>query len=154
MSFGISAMTWLGLGTLVTTAAIANDANKAAKHQGRLQNELTEQALRDADRIAAEERALNERLAAQQLEEQRAMQEASLAAAEKQAAESRALMDKQLKASEENTNKAMQKRPNTAGIMASAQQAGKSGASGTMLTGPQGISTESLTLGKATLLGM
>jgi len=64
-----------------------------------------------------------------------------------------AAMDKQLKAADEEANKYAQKRPDTSGILAAAQQAGKSGASGTMLTGPQGVSPDSLTLGKSTLLG-
>lgn len=132
----------------------AYDQSNNARHDARVQKEMQRQQLEDANRIAADERAMTERLAQEQLAMQETMQRESLAAAEKQAAESKALMDKQLKASEENTNKAMQKRPNTAGILASAQQAGKSGASGTMLTGPQGISTDSLTLGRATLLGM
>lgn len=50
-------------------------------------------------------------------------------------------------------NQANQKRPDTAAILAAAQQAGKGGASGTMLTGPQGVDPSQLTLGKSTLLG-
>jgi hypothetical protein len=61
--------------------------------------------------------------------------------------------DKQAKAADEAMNKADQKRPNVQGILASAEQAGKAGASGTMLTGPQGVSPDLLNLGKNTLLG-
>lgn len=58
---------------------------------------------------------------------------------------------KQEKAAKEATNKANAKTPDTNAIMAAAQQAAKSGASGTMLTGPGGASP--LNLGKTSLLG-
>lgn len=60
---------------------------------------------------------------------------------------------KQLKAAEEAKNRANQKQPDTSALLSAAQQAGKSGASGTMLTGPQGVSASDLSLGKSTLLG-
>lgn len=152
MSGGTTA-TWL-LGTAAAVGAAATiDANKATSHQAKLQAELQKQQMADATAMADQERAMAERIANEQLAAQEAMQQASLAAAEKQAAESRALMDKSLKAADENMNRATQKRPNTAGILASAQQAGKSGASGTMLTGPQGVDPAALTLGRNTLLG-
>lgn len=60
---------------------------------------------------------------------------------------------KQEKASQEATNRANMKRPDTAAILDAAMQAGKAGAGGTMLTGPQGIDPSILQLGKNTLLG-
>ena len=51
------------------------------------------------------------------------------------------------------TNRANQKKPDTAGILDAALQSGKAGASGTMLTGPQGIDPAALNLSKNTLLG-
>lgn len=53
----------------------------------------------------------------------------------------------------EAMNKANQKQPDTAAITAENKAAGKSGQSGTMLTGPTGIDMSSLLLGKNTLLG-
>jgi len=50
-------------------------------------------------------------------------------------------------------NKANRKRPNSGAILDAAKQAGKGGQSGTMLTGPQGVDSSSLSLGKSTLLG-
>ena len=50
-------------------------------------------------------------------------------------------------------NKANQKQPDTMSILDAANQAGKSGVSGTMLTGAQGIDPNALSLGKNTLLG-
>lgn len=50
-------------------------------------------------------------------------------------------------------NRANQKSPDTSAILSGIQQAGKSGQSGTMLTGPTGVDSSSLTLGKSTLLG-
>ena len=55
--------------------------------------------------------------------------------------------------SQQNINKANQRRPDTQAIMADTQMASGSGASGTMLTGPQGIDPQQLALGKNTLLG-
>lgn len=59
----------------------------------------------------------------------------------------------QTKAAEEANNAANRKTPNTASILDQAQQAGKQGASGTMLTGSQGVDPNALNLGKNTLLG-
>lgn len=61
--------------------------------------------------------------------------------------------DKQEKAADQATNRANQKRPDTGAILDAATQAGKGGASGTMLTGAQGIDPSMLSLGKNTLLG-
>lgn len=60
---------------------------------------------------------------------------------------------KQEKAADEATNRANQKRPDTSAILSAASQSSKTGASGTMLTGPQGIDPAALNLGKNTLLG-
>lgn len=50
-------------------------------------------------------------------------------------------------------NRANQKRPDTMALLSSAQQAGKAGESGTLLTGPQGVTPNITQLGKSTLLG-
>lgn len=150
---GATAATWILGGLAAAGTAATIDANKAAEHQGRLQREQNALSLKEADRIAAEERAMTERINKQNLEAQRAAQAASLAAAEKQASESRALMDKNLKQADENMNRATQKRPNTAGILSEAQQSGRAGVSGTMLTGSQGVDPSTLNLGRNTLLG-
>lgn len=60
---------------------------------------------------------------------------------------------KQAAQADQAMNKANQKTPDTSAIMSQATQSGKAGASGTMLTGPTGIDSSSLTLGKSTLLG-
>lgn len=84
--------------------------------------------------------------AADQAEKQ-ANQQADAAAKQADAAA------KQARQAEEATNRANQKKPDVSGILSAAQQAGKAGASGTMLTGPQGIDPDALQLGKNTLLG-
>lgn len=66
-------------------------------------------------------------------------------------AENRAITQTQL--SEQAQNKANQKVPDITSIMQNAQKAAAGGASSTMLTGPGGIDTSSLQLGKSTLLG-
>ena len=50
-------------------------------------------------------------------------------------------------------NAANQKAPNVAAILAKAAQMGNQGLSSTMLTGPGGVNTSNLNLGKNTLLG-
>jgi len=69
-------------------------------------------------------------------------------------AQATAASEKQAKAAEEDTNRRNAKQPNTAALLASNQQAGQSGQSGTMLTGPAGIDPSMLLLGKNTLLGV
>jgi hypothetical protein len=54
---------------------------------------------------------------------------------------------------DEANNRANAKSPDSAAAMAANILSGKSGQSGTMLTGPQGIDPTQLTLGKQTLLG-
>ena len=54
---------------------------------------------------------------------------------------------------DEANNRANAKAPDSAATIAAAMLAGKAGQSGTMLTGPQGVDANSLTLGKNTLLG-
>ncbi|MBP9527146.1 MAG: hypothetical protein KBE71_02125 [Laribacter sp.] len=61
--------------------------------------------------------------------------------------------ERQAKAADEANNRANQKRADPGAALDAAAQAGKSGASGTMLTGPEGIDPSALTLGKNTLLG-
>lgn len=74
--------------------------------------------------------------------------------AQKQAAEqSKAAADKQAAQADQAFNKANQKQPDTSYLLAAAQQAGKSGPSGTMLTGVSGIDPSQLALGKSALLG-
>ena len=57
------------------------------------------------------------------------------------------------KQADQDANRLNQKKPDTAGILAAASQAGKGGVAGTMLTGPQGVDPNALSLGKSTLLG-
>lgn len=61
--------------------------------------------------------------------------------------------DKQLAQADQDFNRAHQKKPDTSAILSAAQQSGKGGASGTMLTGAQGVDPNQLALGKSTLLG-
>lgn len=61
--------------------------------------------------------------------------------------------NKQAAQADQDFNRANQKKPDTSAILSAAQQSGKGGASGTLLTGPQGVDPSSLTLGKSTLLG-
>lgn len=79
--------------------------------------------------------------------------ERQASAQKKMQAEAKDAALKQEKAADEATNRANQKRPDTMGILDAAAQAGRSGQSSTMLTGPQGVDSGSLQLGRNTLLG-
>lgn len=57
------------------------------------------------------------------------------------------------KQADQDNNRINQKKPDTSAILAAASQAGKGGVAGTMLTGPQGVDPNALSLGKSTLLG-
>jgi len=58
---------------------------------------------------------------------------------------------RQERAADEATNRANQKSPDVASLLAGAQRRGLVG--GTMLTGPQGVDASALQLGKNSLLG-
>ena len=74
-------------------------------------------------------------------------------AAKKSMQQAQANADRTAKQADQAFNQANQKKPDTSAILSAAQQAGKGGVSGTMLTGPSGVDPNSLTLGKSTLLG-
>ena len=57
------------------------------------------------------------------------------------------------KKADEANNKANQKRANSSALLSSNEMAAKGGQSGTMLTGPGGVDSSTLQLGKITLLG-
>lgn len=73
-------------------------------------------------------------------------------AGEKAAKQSQANADKQLAMAEAEANKQANKSPNTQGLYDENARAARE-ASGTMLTGPQGIDPNTLALGKNVLLG-
>jgi len=77
-------------------------------------------------------------------------QEKAQRSAQKQAQQQ---AQQQVKQAEQDMNRANQKRPDSNALLSAAQQSGRAGASGTMLTGPQGVDQSALTLGKSTLLG-
>lgn len=152
MSGGATAA-WIGAAAAAAGTIASIDQAKSAKHQGKLQAQQQAEQLAQAQQLEQQKLAQAEKLAADQLAAQQRAQASSIAQAQRAQAESKALMDKQLKAADENMNRATQKRPNTARIVDEAAQAGKAGASGTMLTGPQGVDPGSMQLGKSTLLG-
>jgi hypothetical protein len=83
-----------------------------------------------------------------------AMQGADQAdAAKKSMQQAQTNADRTAAQADQDFNRANQKKPDTSAILSAAQQAGKGGQSGTMLTGAQGVDPSALTLGKSTLLG-
>ena len=63
------------------------------------------------------------------------------------------MQEKADKQAEEAVNKANSKRPDTAAMMAGAEQSAMAGDMSTMLTGAQGVKPEDMMLGRKTLLG-
>ena len=59
----------------------------------------------------------------------------------------------QEKAADEATNAQSMKSPDTNAMMSAAMMSGKSGVSGTMLTGSQGVEKDKLNTKRSTLLG-
>lgn len=74
-------------------------------------------------------------------------------AAKRAASQAESNAKKQEKAAEEATNRANSKRVDYGAALDAAAQAGRSGISGTMLTGPQGVTVDPTQLGRNTLLG-
>jgi len=61
--------------------------------------------------------------------------------------------NKQAKQAEQDMNRANQRQADIAGALGAAGAANNAGIGSTMLTGPQGVAQDALTLGKNTLLG-
>jgi len=120
----------MGLETMVM-AAFSALGTAVSYQQGQEQKKAAEKATNQA-KAAAQEQA---------------------AQAEKARLQAEANAKKQEKSADEATNRSNQKRADTGAALDSAIQAGKAGASGTMLTGPQGVDPNMLNLGKNTLLG-
>lgn len=59
----------------------------------------------------------------------------------------------QQRRSEQEMARANAKKPDVSAIMAAAQEASRTGAASTMLTGPQGVDPNALQLGRTSLLG-
>lgn len=102
----------------------------------------TSTAIMIAATVAAASTAYSAYAQNEAAKDQRAAQDKATAEAEKNA-----------KLADEASNRANQKRPDVNAIMSAASQAAKGGASGTMLTGPQGAGADAGSLGKTSLLG-
>lgn len=86
-------------------------------------------------------------------EQQKSAQADALAKQEQAQKEATDRAKGQQQRAEQAQNAANAKSPDVAGIMDAASKAAQGGPSGTMLTGPSGVSQADLTLGKNTLLG-
>lgn len=150
-----------GAATIAAIAAVAtvavsaysvdqqSKANADAKKQQQKAIEQQQAAQEAQQRQAAEAMALEQQRAAEAMRAQEAQAAAQLAMAERNITQ----QEVQLKTAEQSANKANAKRPDASAMMAAAEQSAKAGASGTMLTGPQGIDPNALSLSKNTLLG-
>lgn len=69
------------------------------------------------------------------------------------AAQTQASSEAALAETERANNAANQKKPNIAGIIAEASKRSRSGPGNTMLTGPGGVASSALSLGRTSLLG-
>lgn len=114
------------------------------------------------DAAAAQADAYTKQIAIQQqtLDEQKSNDAATIAAAQQSASIQSAQLQQQIDSANrlyeqnvESVNRSNQQQPDTSVINAQNVQRAKAGQSGTMLTGPTGVDTSSLLLGKTTLLG-
>jgi hypothetical protein len=89
----------------------------------------------------------------QQGKNQEAAAKKQYKAAQDAANQQKVLADQAANADAQAQNRANQRSANAGGILDQASAAAKGGASGTLLTGAQGIDPNALSLGKNTLLG-
>lgn len=128
----------IGIAGLALGGATAIDGHEKARKAANQQKTAQDEALKmQQESIAAQEKAAKEA---------NETSLAALATAQDEAAKNADLADQAM-------NRANAKQPNVGNLRSSNVNASKGGQSGTMLTGPQGVDTNSLTLGKATLLG-
>ena len=88
-----------------------------------------------------------------QADEQKRAQEKALQVQKQANAQAKKQGEALLEQEQMAYNQANKKKVNVAGISDASQMAGKTGQSGTMLTGPMGVDPEELNLGQNTLLG-
>ena len=86
-------------------------------------------------------------------DEAKRQQEAALAEQKKANAVTKQQGEELIQAEQMAYNQANKKKVDVSGITDASKVAGKSGQSGTMLTGPMGVDPEELNLGQNTLLG-
>jgi flagellar biosynthesis GTPase FlhF len=103
------------------------------------------QNIEQTERLARENLAVQERAAQQQ--------QAAFAAQEKAALEAQQRAEAQANLADQANNRANRKRPNVGAKLEANRAASSKGAGSTMLTGPGGVDTGSLALGRNTLLG-
>ena len=128
----------IGVASLALGAGTAIDGRERARKQMNQQQKDQEEALKlQKEALDAQEKAATEA---------NETSLAALATAQDEAAKNADLADQAM-------NKANAKQPNVGKLQGANVNAAKGGQSGTMLTGPQGVDTSTLTLGKATLLG-
>lgn len=149
----------------------AQEANRQALDQQQRQADAALAAQNEAQRLQLEQAnkaltAQQEAYAAQMSQAEKALlaqqqqADAMLGQATSQAAAQQAAMAAQLAASQQQfeqqtqqINRANQKAPDTANIISENIRGAKGGQSGTLLTGPAGVQTDKLLLGRSTLLG-
>lgn len=167
----IAAAAVVGTGYSIVAGQQAADAQSEAMAQQQAQFEAAQKAQQEAQaaQLAQSQKALDDQKAAydaqikayqESLAQQKTQSDALLKQSEQQAAAQQSALGAQLKQSQqafnlqtEQINRANQKKPDTAAIISSAKQSAAGGQSGTLLTGPQGIDTSQLTLGRTSLLG-
>lgn len=86
-------------------------------------------------------------------EQQRSAQADANKKAEQAAKQQQANAEKTQTLQQEQINKANARKPDIAAMLSGNETAAKGGASGTMLTGPQGVDPNALSLSKTSLLG-
>jgi flagellar biosynthesis GTPase FlhF len=129
----------------VSAVVAAAAATTASVYQGR-------QAGKQAKKAQAENVLLQQENLAQQ---ERAAQQQAAAFSAQEAATAKAMQDaeRQANLADQANNRANKKRPNVGARLEANQAASTAGGGSTMLTGPGGVDSGSLALGRNTLLG-
>jgi hypothetical protein len=131
---------------MAVSAVVASTiATGAAVYQGN-------KAAKQAKNAQAENVTLQQENLAQQ---ERAVQQQAAAFAAQEAATAKAMQDaeRQANLADQANNRANKKRPNVGARLEANQAASTAGGGSTMLTGPGGVDTGSISLGRNTLLG-
>lgn len=122
------------------------------QQQGQFESTLRTQAEQQAANALAQQNQF-ETLLTQQSQAAAQAQAAQSAQYEQMIAQQREQAAAQAQLAEEARNRANQKKPASEAFIAKNERQGMSGQSGTLLTGTSGVSSTSLPLGRATLLG-
>lgn len=156
---GVAVAAAIGGASIASSRSAARRAGNMANQQAEAEGQYQQQ------QIAQQEQQLQIQQEAQQaqiaqLEAQNEFQRQQIEIGGSNALTARLQFEEGVKRAEANEtraeealNRSLRKKPNSSSILSAARQAGRTGASSTLLTGTKGVDKSQLSLGKSTLLG-